>query len=140
MTVHDLLRRPVALILSAGLLGMVTPAIADDEAAAAAAAAGPDPAFAQFFERFREAVTLDDRESVSSMTKLPIFLNGESQDEKGFLAQFDWLFTSNEKACFASESPVVDIDGSYSLFCGELIFVFQKNGDAYRFTDIGAND
>lgn len=110
---------------------------AEDSVAAAAAA---DPAFTQFFEHFREAVTLDDRESVKSMTRLPIFLDGESRDGDGFLAQFDWLFTSVEKSCFASETPVADVDGSYSLFCGDLIFVFQKTGDSYHFTDIGAND
>lgn len=98
-----------------------------------------DPAFDVFWQRFREAVTLDDRETVRSMTRLPILLDGKSYDGQGFLARFDWLFTSAEKECFASQSPVREGD-AYQLFCGEMSFVFRNDGQQYQFTDIGADD
>lgn len=98
-----------------------------------------DPVFDMFWQRFREAVTLDDREIVRAMTRLPILLDGKEYDGDGFLERFDWLFTSAEKECFASEAPARDGD-IYELFCGEMIFIFRGDGGNYRFTDIGAND
>lgn len=111
----------------------------DAETSEAAESAAPDPAFDGFWQRFREAVTLDDRESVRSMTRLPILLEGKEYDGDGFLDRFDWLFTSAEKECFASEAPARDGD-LYELFCGEMIFIFRNDGGGYRFTEIGAND
>ncbi len=98
-----------------------------------------DPGFEDFWHRFREAVTLDDREAVRSMTRLPILLEGKEYDGDGFLGRFDWLFTSAEKECFASEAPARDGD-AYQLLCGEMIFVFRNEGESYQFTDIGVND
>jgi hypothetical protein len=127
-------RAALVVPIAGTAFGAVAGNAADDTGPALA-----DPAFRGFFERFREAVTLDDREGVAAMTRLPIFLNGRKRDADGFRAEFDWLFTSVEKACFASETPVPEND-VYSLFCGDLIFVFQKVAGVYRFTDIGVND
>jgi hypothetical protein len=98
-----------------------------------------DPEFVAFWQRFREAVTLDDREAVRAMTRLPISLDGQSYDGPGFVERFDWLFTSNEKECFASETPIRE-DSVYELFCGGMIFVFRDTDAGYRFTEIGVND
>ena len=98
-----------------------------------------DPAFLSFWERFREAVTLDDREAVRTMTRLPIMLEGQAYDGAGFVERFDWLFTSNEKECFASETPHQD-NGAYELFCGGMIFVFRDDGGGYLFSEIGVDD
>ena len=98
-----------------------------------------DPAFLAFWERFREAVTLDDREAVLAMTRLPITLEGQAYDGAGFVERFDWLFTSNEKECFASEMPHRD-NGTYELFCGGMIFVFRDDGEGYLFSEIGVDD
>lgn len=99
----------------------------------------PDPEFSTFWDRFSEAVALDDRDAVASMTRLPILFDGDSYDGPGFLERYDWLFTSSEKACFLNETPMPDGD-SYTLFCGDQVFVFGKVGGGYRFTDIGVND
>lgn len=133
-------RQPSALVLL--LCGLVWPycaVMAQDADAEAAAAATIDPAFDRFWQSFREAVTLDDREAVRAMTRFPIRLDGKDYDGQGFVDRFDWLFTGAEKECFASEVPARDGEG-YQLLCGEMIFVFRNEGEGYQFTDIGVND
>ena len=103
------------------------------------AATNFEPGFAQFWQVFREAVTLDDRETVRAMTRFPIRLEGKDYDDRGFLDRFNWLFTSAEKECFASEAPAPNGE-AYELRCGQMIFTFRVEGDGYRFTNIGGND
>jgi hypothetical protein len=98
-----------------------------------------DPEFATFWDHFSEAVALDERDAVRDMTRLPIRLEGDSYDGQGFLERYDWLFTSSEKDCFLNETPRPDGD-NYVLFCGDQVFVFGKDGGAYRFIDVGVND
>ena len=128
------------LVLAAAMTPIAAPAQdADAPEPEMQGAAPSDPAFLAFWERFREAVTFDDREAVRAMTRLPITLEGEAYDGAGFVERFDWLFTSNEKECFASETPHRD-DDVYEVFCGGMIFVFRDDGGGYRFTEIGADD
>lgn len=101
--------------------------------------AAVDPEFATFWDRFSEAVALDERDAVRSMTRLPIRLDGDSYDGQGFLERYDWLFTSSEKDCFLTETPKPD-GNNYVLSCGDQVFVFGKDGGAYRFIDVGMSD
>lgn len=128
-------KQAVALALLLGGLALAPHGVRAQEPAAGP----PDPAFDMFWQHFREAVTLDDREAVRAMTRLPILLDGKEHDGEGFLERFDWLFTSAEKECFASAAPAREGD-AYQLSCGEMTFVFRPEGDTYQFTDIGVND
>jgi hypothetical protein len=51
------------------------------------------------------------------------------------------IFSANVRRCFRNAKPVKDDKrDSYSVFCGETIFVFEKGKDGYQFTDLGVND
>jgi hypothetical protein len=56
-----------------------------------------------------------------------------------FIKAYPSIFTRQVKKCFASAKPVRDRD-SYSVFCGEEYFFFEKVSGAYKLTDIGVND
>lgn len=45
------------------------------------------------------------------------------------------------RKCFATARPVKEPDrDSYSAFCGDEIFTFEKVNGAHKFTEIGGND
>lgn len=93
--------------------------------------------FAQFWTRFKAALARDDRQAVASMTK---FRTGDTtyMTDKEFLAKW-YGELRRERRCFARAKPVKDQE-SYSVFCGERIFVFERIEGAWKFVDIGAND
>ncbi|HEY0077305.1 MAG TPA: hypothetical protein VGB73_01575 [Pyrinomonadaceae bacterium] len=95
--------------------------------------------FAAFFLRFKTAVARDDREAVASMTKLPFLLESRELDRAGFIKRYRQLFDRKVKRCFANGKTIRDGD-SFSLFCGETIFLFGKVEGQYRFLEIGVND
>jgi outer membrane biogenesis lipoprotein LolB len=122
-----------ALLLAAA--AAVAPAAPAASGQAARAAA--KETFASFWTRFKAALVKDDRAAVAAMTK---FRTGDETylSDKEFLAKW-YGELRRERRCFARAKPVADQE-SYSVFCGERIFVFGRIGGAWKFVDIGAND
>ena len=115
--------------------------------------------FATFWAQFKAAVANNDKEAVASMTRFPFYL--EAQLNKGqFIKKYSTIFDRKTQRCFAKAKPVNDYQaylklakkypssqipqqedtGSYSVFCGGEIFVFEKVEGKYKFTEIGADD
>jgi len=95
--------------------------------------------FAAFWLQFKAAVEKGDKEAIAGMTKLPFIY--EKLAKAPFVKQCDELFSARVRRCFRNAKPVKeDKRDSYSVFCGENIFVFEKGKDGYQFTDLGVND
>ena len=105
--------------------------------AAQGQAAQAKESFTQFWTRFKAALAKDDRQAVAAMTK---FRTGDAtyMTDKEFLAEW-YGELRRERRCFARAKPVKDQE-SYSVFCGERIFIFERHEGAWKFTEIGAND
>lgn len=130
----------VAILAARVLLGLSITAVLLAPAALDArgqAAAQAKESFTQFWTRFKAALVKDDRQSVAAMTK---FRTGDEtyMTDKEFLAKW-YGELRRERRCFARAKPVKDQE-SYSVFCGERIFLFERIEGAWKFTDIGAND
>ncbi len=118
--------------------------------------------FASFWAEFRAAVAKNDKEAVASMTRFP-FLRGEELTKDAFIRKYNKIFGRKLQKCIAKEKPVNDYQeylaavklakkhsaplpqpqqdtGSYSVFCGEEILLFEKIEGRYIFTGTGAND
>jgi hypothetical protein len=95
--------------------------------------------FAEFWIKFQAAVVKGDKEAIAGMTKFPF---GDDQLTKAtFVKKCDEIFSSKVRRCIRNAKPVKDDKrDSYSVFCGETIFVFEKGKDGYQFTDLGVND
>ena|SRR5579872_2041553 len=109
---------------------------------AAPTAAQPSDGFGEFWTRFKAAVARDDRQAEAAMVVLSPTLD---QAEPLTFARFhaDHL-GPRARRCLATAKPVRDTDGegqaNYSAFCGELIYVFERVGGAWKLTDVAAND
>ena len=94
--------------------------------------------FASFWTQFKAAVGRNDKEAVASMTRFPFYLEEQlTRDE--FIKKYRHIFNRRIQRCFAKEKPVKDRQ-SYSVFCGNEIYAFEKVDGKYKFTEIGAND
>ncbi len=97
--------------------------------------------FAAFWLQFKAAVAKNDKEAIAEMTKLPFPTGSKPWSKAEFIKECGTLFHGEARKCFAKAKPVKEDDrDSYSVFCGEEIFVFSKVNGEYRFTDIGMND
>ena len=95
--------------------------------------------FAAFWVQFQAAVVKGDKEAIARMTRFPFA--DEKLTKAAFVKKSDELFSAKVRRCFRSAKPVKeDKRDSYSVFCGETIFVFEKGKDGYQFTDLGVND
>lgn len=107
----------------------------------AVAVASPQPAkssFTTFWSQFRSAVAKQDAAAVADLTSFPFDLYGKTLDRAAFVKQYRKTF-GGLKTCIAKAKPVRDGE-TYSIFCGEQGLLFQKSGDAYKFTGFFAND
>jgi hypothetical protein len=96
--------------------------------------------FAPFWVKFQTAVANKNKETIAAMTKFPFYF-GKSLTKGDFIKQCDAIFSAKVQKCFRNANPVKDDDrDSYSVFCGDTIFVFEKGGGEYHFTDIAEND
>jgi hypothetical protein len=86
--------------------------------------------WATFWQKFKAAVVKGDKQAVLSLSnssQLPV--------------SYQKLFGSRaKKQCFAKAKPVKDEHGSYSVFCGEQGYYFEKVGGQFKFTETFAND
>ena len=110
----------------------------------AAAAAAPADGFAAFYRLFAAAVGKDDQKALAGFTVLGPGL--DDNDVPLTFAAFHALYlTPRERHCLAKGKPVRAIDGTgavnYSVFCGQLIYVFSKpNAAGWRLTDLSPDD
>ena len=96
--------------------------------------------FAPFWTQFKAAVANKNKEAIAGMTKFP-FNYHDQLTRADFMKQFDVIFNAKVRKCFRSAKPEKDTNReSYTVFCGEDIFTFAKEGGEYRFTDVGVND
>ena len=99
-----------------------------------------DRSFATFWTQFKEAVAKGNKEAVAGMTKFP-FTMGKQLSKADFIKAYGKIFGEKTRKCFRNAKPVKESKAdSYSVFCGEDIFVFEKESGEYRFTDLGVND
>jgi hypothetical protein len=95
--------------------------------------------FAGFWIQFQAAVAKGDKAAIAGMTRFPF--STEKQTKAEFLKKCDELFSAKVRRCFRNAKPVKeDNRESYSVFCGETIFIFEKANGEYKFTDLGVND
>jgi len=97
--------------------------------------------FAAFWLQFKTAVAKDDKHAIAEMTKFPFPYGTKHLSKAEFIKECGKLFDKKTRRCFPTAKPVKEDDrDSYSVFCGEDIFVFEKVNGEYRFSDIGMND
>ena len=110
-----------------------------------AASAALQKEFAGFIEKFRAALKANNSAAVASMTRLPFMNDDSTRDAAQFHERiYKPDFTPKNRACIQGGKAIYDRDGdnndSYSIFCGERIFVFTKTPAGFLFTDISVND
>ncbi len=98
-----------------------------------------DAAFDAFWLKFQTALKTNDKEALASMTKLPFQGDSAVLDKKGFVSYCEKLFDKKTRSCLAKQKPVQD-KTTFSAFCGETIFIFEKVSGKYLFTELGVND
>nr|WP_249157715.1 hypothetical protein [Bradyrhizobium sp. KB893862 SZCCT0404] len=101
--------------------------------------------FDGFIEKFRAALKANDSAAVAGMTRLPFMNDSAIRDAAQFHAKtYASSFTAKNRACIQRGKAIYDRDPykneSYSVFCGEMIFVFTKTPAGFLFTDISVND
>ena len=97
--------------------------------------------FAPFWAQFKTAVANKNKEAIATMTKFPFVNGGGTATKADFIKQYNAIFSADVQRCFRNAKPVkADDRESYSVFCGQTIFVFEKGKDGYQFTDVGEND
>jgi outer membrane protein W len=120
-----------AAALAAALMATAVPAMA-------AASDG----FAAFWQAFSVALTKDDQAALAKMVVLSDRLN-QAPGLTFTKFHHDYLGPKT-RSCLARQKPVRDVDGTgavnYSAFCGQLDYVFTREGGAWKLTDIGPND
>jgi hypothetical protein len=115
--------------------------------------------FASFWVQFKAAVAKNDKEAVASMTRFPCYFEKELTRGE-FIKKYNAIFDRGTQRCFTrakpssdyqaylklvkkfpkSEIPKQEDTGSYSVFCGQEIYLFEILDGKYKFTEIGAND
>jgi hypothetical protein len=110
---------------------------------APAFSAASDDGFKTFWEQFTSAVIKSDQAAVSRMVKYPIYYDGQRQITD-FPVIWKGSFKPSQRTCLTKQKAVKDTDPqgtvTYSAFCGQLIYVFGKDGDSWKLTDFGSND
>jgi hypothetical protein len=98
----------------------------------------------QFIAAFRVALKDNNCAAVTEMTRLP-FMGDKAADAQQFRKKTcGELFPAKIRNCIARRAGVYDRspdgDHSFSVFCGEQIYVFTKTPAGFRFTDVSVND
>ena len=100
-----------------------------------------DESFAPFWAQFKTAVASKNKEAIAGMTKFPFTYMSDILTKTDFIKKCDAIFGTKVQRCIRDAKPVkADDRDSYSVFCGETIFVFEKGSGGYQFTDVGEND
>ncbi len=105
-------------------------------------AAGSDDGFAAFWTQFKAAVAKSDQKAVSRMIKYPV-LYMDLRQAAEFPVIWKGAFTPAQRTCLGKQKPVKDThegEVSYSAFCDDLIYVFDKDDARWRLTAFAVND
>ena len=127
----------VGSVIGRGLLaaGLLIPA-------GSAVAARSDDGFPAFWTQFKAAVGKSDQNAVSQMIKYPVFYNDPRQ-VADFPLIWKGAFKPAHRTCLAKQKPFREThEGkvSYSAFCGQVIYIFSKDGAGWKLTEFGVND
>lgn len=98
-----------------------------------------DTAFEAFWLKFKAALQKNDKQAIASMTKIPYRSYDKPLSKKEFIAYCDKIFSKKIRDCLLKQKPVQD-KTTFSAFCGEEIYIFEKVNGNYLFTEIGVND
>ena len=98
----------------------------------------------QFISGFRAAVQSNDRAAVTALARFP-FEWMEVHDAASFQRSvYGRIFTQRVRNCVARARGVYDRDPqgnhTFSIFCNEHIFYFNRTPDGFRFAGIHVND
>ncbi|MGJ4854881.1 hypothetical protein ACN6KF_000817 [Labrys sp. La1] len=129
--------------LAAALLSIIPASAQEPKSAAASAAAQKE--FNGFIAKFRAALKANDAAAIAGMAKLPFQNDAAIADAAQFRAKvYKPDFTAKTRACLQREKPVHDRDGdgnhTFSIGCGDNIFVFTRTAAGFLLTDIAMND
>jgi len=103
------------------------------------AVSAKDAAFDSFWTDFKSALTKNDKEAISSLTSLPFESYDGKLNKTQFIKYCDKLLPKKTRDCLVKQKPLAD-KNSYSAFCGDEVFVFEKVNGKYLFTNITPND
>jgi hypothetical protein len=110
-------------------------------ALATPALAKPADGFAAFWGAFATAAANDDTKALASMV---VIGPGLGDAGTSFAKLHREYLGPAARRCLVKAKPLRDVDGqgavTYEAFCGQVIYVFSKPGDAWKLTDLGAND
>ncbi|WP_315833548.1 hypothetical protein [Bradyrhizobium prioriisuperbiae] len=131
------------LIVAATLLGVMPAAIAAPKDPVASAEVQKE--FAAFIDKFRAALKANDLEAVVNLSKMPFLSHTDEYSAEAFRTKvYKREFTARTRACIQSKKATYDHSPdnteSYSIFCGDEIFMFTKMPAGFLFTEIGVND
>jgi len=97
--------------------------------------------FAPFWAQLKAAVANNNKEAIAAMTKFPFDYYAKRLTKADFMKECDAIFSAKVQRCFRDAKPVkAEGRESYSVFCGQTIFGFEKGDGGYQFTDMGEND
>lgn len=98
----------------------------------------------QFIVKFRDALKANDGNAVTDMTAFPFYWN-DMRDAAYFRKNlYGKIFTPKVRDCLARGKGVYDRSPqgqeSFTLFCGQSLFLFTRTPAGFRFAETGAND
>jgi hypothetical protein len=139
--------RTVAFFLGAFLLtafATITAATSPAQAQTAKVPADLQKDYDQFITKFRAALKANDAGAVTEMTKFP-FYSGEMRDAAYFRKNiYSAIFPAKIRKCLARGKGVYSHapngEDSFTLFCGEDLFLFTQTPEGFRFAEAGVND
>src|ERR1044072_3139479 len=90
-----------------------------------------DKTFKSFWTKFKAAVTKNNKDAVSSMTKLPFLFDSKKRTRSEFIKIYSQLFDAKVRKCFATAKVLKEGD-AYEVFCAKKIFYFGEVDGRYR--------
>jgi hypothetical protein len=131
----------LTVLLGALVLGTAAPpALAQGDKAPAAIQKEYD----QFIAKFRVALKANDAAAVTGLTRFPFHWN-ENRDAEYFRKNlYAKIFTPRIRTCigrgkgYYAHSPSGET--SFTVVCGEDLYLFTKTPEGFRFAETGVND
>jgi len=116
-------RYAFAAFLAALSIGATVPATAND-------------GFDAFWDKFVDAMQIDDRDMERRLTKFPLAIGTELYDATQFSALADALFDVDARVCLITGTPLKSApEGgavSYAVFCGRQAYVFDRSTGVWK--------
>ncbi len=120
-------------------LRIVRLSLGEPDPAERAESSSDDPAFAAFWRHFAAAVSGEDRNAVRMLTRFPFLFAGSAIGAERFETIWMALFAPPTlRQCLARATPLADGE-AMSVGCGAYVYVFEKDGDGWRFASFTAD-